>query len=479
MPHWWGRGGDAVSSSFSGLTTALSGLQAARRGLDVTGQNIANANTEGYTRQRVTQQSVGAPEVPALWSTYDGVGGGVEVSGIARLNDEFLTARARQEAGSLAQVTGRQVTMTGVEQAFAEPGETGVAAQLSELWAAWHDVANRPGDLASRSQLLARTSIVADGLRAAHGALDAQWTANHEQLVASVADINATAANVAELNQAIVRSSQAGVPVNELADQRDALITRLASAAGAVARAGADGTIDVYVAGIALVRGDHAEALTVTGANSMTDLRSGTAPPPGVTWSATGIVAPLGGAGGAKVEALGATIPDFADRLDVIAANLRDAVNIAHAAGYDLDGNPGTAMFDPAATAKDIRSLITDPRRVAASSQAPAPTPSLDGSNAAALAELGRAQGSADATYRQLVVDLGAAAQTANRRLEIQTSVAGEAEAARESAAGVNTDEEMVHLLTYQRAYEAAARVITAVDEALDVLINRTGMVGR
>lgn len=466
-------------STFSGLSTALTGLQAARRGLDVTGQNIANANTEGYTRQRVQQQSIGAPTTPALWSTYEGAGSGVQVTGVERLADDFLTARARTEASTLAEMMGRQTTLSGVESAFGEPGDTGWASQLSDLWSAWHDVANRPGDLASRSQLLARTSTAADGLRAAYTKLDAQWTGQREQLATSIASVNTTAANVAELNQAILRSTQAGIPVNELADQRDLLITQLAKATGAVARPGVDGTVDVYLGGIALVRGNEAETLQITGAASLTDFRSGSSPAVTVSFVSTGMTAAAGGDAGARVAALGATIPDYADRLDVVAANLVSAVNAAHTAGYDLDGNAGANMFDPAATAKDIAGLLTDPRKVAASLQAPSPTPSLDGSNAAVLAEIGRSATGPDATYRQLVVDLGAAAQTANRRVEIQSAVADQSEAAREASAGVNTDEEMVNLLSYQRAYEAAARVITSIDEALDVLINRTGLVGR
>jgi flagellar hook-associated protein 1 FlgK len=267
--------------------------------------------------------------------------------------------------------------------------------------------------------------------------------------------------------------------VNELADQRDLLITQLAKATGAVARPGVDGTVDVYIGGIALVRGNEAETLQITGAASMTDFRSGSSPAVTVSFVSSGMTAAVGGDAGARVEALGATIPDYADRLDVVTASLVSAVNAAHTAGYDLDGNPGTNMFNPAATAKDIAGLLSDPRKVAASLQAPSPTPSLDGSNAAVLAEIGRSTTGPDATYRQLVVDLGAAAQTANRRSEIQSAVADESEAAREAAAGVNTDEEMVNLLSYQRAYEAAARVITSIDEALDVLINRTGLVGR
>ncbi|HVE23826.1 MAG TPA: flagellar basal body protein, partial [Sporichthya sp.] len=183
-------------SAFSGLSTALTGLQAARRGLDVTGQNIANANTDGYTRQRVQQESIGAPTTPALWSTYEGAGGGVDVTDIQRLSDDFLTARARTESATLGQLTGRQATMSAVESVFGEPGDTGVSSQLSDLWSAWHDVANRPGDLAARSQLLARTNTVADGLRAAYSKLDTQWTSTREQLSVAVDTVNTTAANV-------------------------------------------------------------------------------------------------------------------------------------------------------------------------------------------------------------------------------------------------------------------------------------------
>jgi flagellar hook-associated protein 1 FlgK len=143
-------------------------------------------------------------------------------------------------------------------------------------------------------------------------------------------------------------------------------------------------------------------------------------------------------------------------------------------------------MFSSTATAKDIAGLITDPRKIAASKEPPALAadgvtlvPSLDGSNATAIAGIERQAGGPDATYRQMIVDLGASAQTANRRLEIQANVALQVDAAREAQAGVNIDEEMVNLLSYQRAYEAAARVISTVDATLDTLINRTGLVGR
>ncbi|MGQ0632581.1 MAG: flagellar hook-associated protein FlgK [Sporichthyaceae bacterium] len=461
-------------STFSGLSGALSGLQSARRGLDVSGQNISNANTTGYTRQRVELEAVGPPAVPALWSTYTGVGGGVRVTEVSRLADAFLTARAHTELGNQALLAGRSDTLTAIERNLPEPGETGLAASMSSMWSAWHDVTNRPGDLAARSALLSRTATLADGIRSIHGALDAQWSAGREQLVATVDAVNATAATVAELNAAIVRNTQAGLAVNELADQRDVLVTRLVQLTGGTARAAADGAVDVYLGGTALVRARDVMTLAVSGAPRMADFRAGLAPAVTVSWAATGDVPTLGGDLGSRIEALGTTIGSFADSLDAVVATLRDSVNTAHAAGYDLDGNPGALMFDPGATAADITALITDPRKVAAAAQAPVlGVPSLDGGNAAAMAELPNAIGSAEQVYRQLVVGLGAATQTAERRLAIQSTVASAAEAAREASAGVNIDEEMVSLLGFQRAYEASARVISTIDEALDVLINR------
>jgi len=461
-----------VSSTFSGLSTALSSLYAQRRGLDITGQNIANANTDGYSRQRADLQSVGGPGYPALWSTYEGAGSGVTVADITRMRDGFLENRGRIETAKLGQVTQNQDTLAGIERTFSEPSTTGLQSQLADMWGAWSDVANAPGDLAARSQLLGRTATLADSIRQTYGALEAQWASSHEQLDATVTAVNATAANVAELNQAIQRSTRAGIPANELADKRDLLVMQLADQMGATARPAADGMVDVYLGGTALVRGIGSTDLALTGSTTMEGYRTGADVAPSIVWAVSGEPVSAGGRAGGFVEALGTTITSFVDKLDSVTTNLVSSLNAAHTSGYDLDGNPGTNLFDPAAKAKDITALISDPRLVAASSE---PGGTLDGSNAQEIAEIERSVGGPDREYRQMIVNLGNAAQTANRRLDIQANVSVQVDAAREAQSGVNIDEEMVNLLSYQRAYEAAARVIATIDEALDTLINRTG----
>ena len=152
-------------STFSGLSGALSALYAQQRGMDVTGQNIANANTDGYSRQRVDLKSVGGSPVPAMNSLPDGSVGGVTVTGVARAQDAFLEARGRIEHAQNSYLTDQNQVYTEVQQAFNEPSDTGVQSQLSDLWSAWHDLTNNPGDASVRTQVLARATTLTGGGR--------------------------------------------------------------------------------------------------------------------------------------------------------------------------------------------------------------------------------------------------------------------------------------------------------------------------
>jgi flagellar hook-associated protein 1 FlgK len=158
-------------------------------------------------------------------------------------------------------------------------------------------------------------------------------------------------------------------------------------------------------------------------------------------------------------------------------------VNTTHSGGYDLDGNPGTDLLGPTPgpiTAQNISVLVTDPRRVAASSLPPSASgPVLNSSNADAISQLRLSPTGADASYRGMIVELGVQAAVSERNLGIQQVITTQVDASRESVAGVNLDEEMTNMLSFQHAYSAAGRLVTAIDETLDALINRTGLVGR
>ena len=471
-------------STFSGLNGALSALYAQRRGMDVTGQNIANANTDGYSRQRVDLQGVGGSPVPAMYATADASTGGVTVSSVTRVQDAFLEARGRYEHAQNSYLGDQNRVFTEVQQAFNEPSDKGVQSQLTDLWSSWHDLANNPGDAAVRTQVLARATTLADTLHSTHNALGSLFTTTREQLDAYATDINTTASAVARLNQAVVQATNAGLPSNDLADQRDKLVMHLSEAAGATAMAQDDGSVSVFLSGSSLVHGNTARQVGVTGVGRLEDVGTVPAGTPAVSLNWTdgaGAVGMQSGQLASVLQTLNTILPHYATQLDGVAANLASAVNTQHAAGFEKYGAPGVPNFFAASgggpvTAANIIVAITDPQVIAAASTAPAVgAGTLDGDNADAIAQIGKSTTGPDQQYRQLIADLGVAGQTADRQAGIQSALTDGVDSAREAQSGVNVDEEMTNLISYQRAYQAAARVLNTIDATLDTLINHTG----
>ena len=459
-------------STFSGLSTGLSSLYAQRRGLELTGHNIANANTEGYSRQRVQLQADGGPVAPALHSRWTGAGNGVTTAGDQRLRDEFLEGRSLKERGKDAELRGSQVALARLEGVLAEPSDSGLAAQLSDFWAGWGDIAKNPTDLAARSQLLERAGTLVDGLNDALGRMDGQTAAAREQLGVVTADANATAATVATLNRAIVSATRSGSTPNDLKDQRDLLAQRLAALVGGTVEHGDDGAVDVRVGGRALVEGSTSSPLAVGALPAPS-------PAAALVWSDTGSAAQVGGDAQGLLHGINTIIPRLRSGLVEVGARLAQVVNAQHAQGYDQAGAHPTVDFFLSGPDGRLAVGISRTGDIAASSGDGGGTGDAGGGNALALGRAGELDGGPDQMYRSLVVRLGVEAQSANRAVDVQSTILAQVDAARESDAGVNLDEEMTNMLAYQRAYEGAARFLTSVDQMLDTLINRTGLVGR
>ena len=467
-------------STFSGLNAATTALWAQRRSLDVTGQNIANVNTEGYSRQRADLQAIGGSPVPAFYSVSPGIGAGVSAEAVTRIRDAFLEGRGHAEHANIARLTTESDTYLQVEAAFREPGDTGIQSLMAEMWSAWGDVDNGPHELSTRGAVLEKLQTLVGGLQFSHASMGTQWKQTRENLVVLAADVNKAAESVAKLNQAIQRATQSGLPANDLADQRDLLIMKLADQVGAMVRPSTDGMLDVVVGGMALVTGNTASSLSVAGSLSPDTV---TVDPPRLVTSSGGFTVRPGGTAAGQLNALNVIIPGARAELDTFANNLATVLNTAHGAGYDLDGVWGTDLLGSSSgplTASTISVLISDKRKIAASAVAPvAGVPALDSSNADAIGQLRLSTTGPDAAYRAMIVELGVQSAVTQRNLGIQQVISTQVDAARESVAGVNLDEEMTNMLSYQHAYSAAGRLVTAIDETLDVLINRTGLVGR
>ena len=467
-------------STFSALNAATTALWAQRRALDVTGQNIANVNTEGYSRQRADLQAIGGSPIPAFYSTSPGIGAGVDAEGVLRIRDAFLEGRGHTEHGNSARLAAETDAYTQVESSFREPGDTGIQSLMGEMWAAWGDVDNGPHELASRGQVLESLKTLVGGVQFSYASMGTQWEQTLDNLGVLVSDVNKAAASVAQLNTAIQRATQSGLPANDLTDQRDVLVMKLAEQVGATVRPGADGMVDVVVGGMSLVSKGTASELAIAGAMGPDDV---TTDPPRLTTAAGGFTVNAGGTAAGQLNALTTIIPGYRADLDDFAVSLAVGINTAHTAGWDLDGNPGVDVLGSSGgplTAATLSVVLTSPRQIAASKLPPVGgVPVLDSSNADLIGQLRLSTTGPDAKYRAMIVELGVQAAVSGRNLGIQQVITTQVDAARESVAGVNLDEEMTNMLSFQHAYSAAGRMVTAIDETLDVLINRTGLVGR
>lgn len=468
-------------STFSGLGTAASALAAARRGMDVVGQNIANQATEGYTRQRVSTSAIAAVAQSGRFSMGALPGHGVSVDGIARLGDALLDARVRDTASAAGFWSARALAATTAETALAEPTEHGLAGRLTQFWNSWQDLGNTPDQGAAAATVLQSAAELTAQIAGGYRAVATQWTDGRQSAERAVAQINTAATQIAQLNTEIRDALGAGRSANELIDQRDAFVQTTARLAGAKGTLEADGTMTVRIDGNALVAGGDARSLALTGPATIDQ--------PGalsVSWSgADGFAASIqGGELGGMLSVLapakdGGTLAGLAESYNTMAIALATEVNAQHQLGATASEEAGGDFFalsapGPAALGLTVAAQKASDLAVAKPGGGP-----LDAGNADAISQLGRKPGGPDSIWGKAVAGFAVATAGDIQRAKLSDVASVAAIGAQRSVAGVDGDEETISLLTYQTAYQAAARVLTAVDESLDVLINRTGLVGR
>lgn len=467
-----------MSSLFSSVNTALSALRYQQAALDIASTNVANASTEGYVRRRVVGQTVGAGAAPAVWSRSNEIGSGVKASGVQRLVDPLLDTRVRREHGRQAYLELKSAAMGRVESGFAEPSDKGVAQAIETFRQGLSDLENAPNTDAARAQVLTNGSVVADAFAIQDRNLRDELGDQLARVDATVQEVNDLAKQLADTNKTIVNSTGGGDTAT-LMDTRDQLALRLAELTGATATIRSDGGMDVTLGGQSLVNGADFSTLSVAsgthaGAGTMT-VSFALTPPAGVA----GAAVPEAGELAASAELINGVLPGHLADLNQLVANFADAFNAAHATGFDADGNAGGAFFgyDPANPAGSLKVLITDTAEIAVSSIGDSlnPVGNTDTGNAAKLADSIAVQDG----YQRLINGFGTAVASAKRLAANQSVMTIQVDAAREQLAGVSLDEESVNMVMAQRSYEAAARVMTAVDSILDTLINRTGIVGR
>jgi len=475
-------------SAFFGIHIASSALRAHQQALDVINNNVANANTPGYRRQQVLYQNGVAFPTPSLnggWGAGQ-FGGGVQVMAIKRFGTDFLDARYRTELAQSGKYDVQRNILNQVESLLNEAGDEGLVGKIDSFFNGWQALSADPANTALRGDLRGRAEdlVAAFNSRAQH--LRATRGEQDLALQQRVDEVNDVATQMARLNGEIATVVGRDQQPNDLLDQRDRLADRLAELTGATISNQPDGTVMASINGHALLVGTSAFKLqtVVDPANDNLLAVQWQTPTPMAYNGTTGEIAGI-------IDARDRIVKGQLDGLNTLAQTLITQVNTQHNAGYRLDSAVlGGNFFEPAVDpsgqyALSIQlnaNIIADVGNIAAASNPNAPG---DGNNAVLMANLQRALTMSGGTatfsnaYAAQVGSLALETRNAETRFGDRQAVAAALDQQREAVGGVSLDEEAANLMQTQKAYEAAARVLNAVDEMLDRLINNTGLVGR
>ncbi len=329
------------------LNIGTSALLSLQRAISVTGNNIANVNTEGFSRQRV--------EFAALPGQQTGagvIGSGVTIAGITRSYDEFLAGDVR-DRGANAAAAQAFADLTGRIDGILTDPNTGLAPAIDNFFSAMQDVANNPGSLPERQVLLGRGEVLADRFSYLDARLRDLSQESNIRIEGAARDINALARNLGELNDQIVLANATGTAPNDLLDSRDQVLNRLSELVGVNTVTQSDGAVNVFIGnGQSLVVGNNVTELTTfTNPDDPTEINIGVA----------GLVEPTdigrfltGGELGGTLSFRGEVLQAARSELGLLAIGISEAFNDQQNLGLDLNGDLGADFFatlEPAVSA--------------------------------------------------------------------------------------------------------------------------------
>jgi flagellar hook-associated protein 1 FlgK len=469
-----------MASTFFGLNVALSGVITQQRALNTVSHNLTNATTPGYSRQRVDTAANTPFSYPAVNNPIGPgqLGTGVVATEYQRLRDQFADLSFRSGTSDLGQFQAKADSLANIDTVIDEPGDTGLTHLLSEFWGSWQALSVNPESAASREAVRAAGQSLTQGFRDLNAQLVDSQSEAGARVDLGVTRVNDLAAQVNELNQQIAMVVAVGQEPNDLRDMRDLLIDQLSSFTDvAVTPPSASGKVSVAIGSQLLVDSgtDTVNALAISAIGAAT-----------VNGVATTITSgSLRGQVDMRDAVLGGPTGYLA-QLDALAAAVAGSVNTRHAAGFGADAVTGRNFFAgaTAATLAISAPVLASVDAIAASDTAANLPGGSD--NAVALAQLqfvnqviGASTTTIDGFYQQMVAKVGVDTDQATRLAQVQKGVLGAAETRRAATSGVNIDEEMSDMVRFQKSYNAAARMVTTVDEMLDTIISRMGLVGR
>ena len=526
-----------MRSTFSGLELARRALESQQTALDISGHNIANANTPGYTRQIANLQQTVPSSIPSMGHNLS-IGTGVTVASIERARDLFVDRQFRWETSKQQYWEGREDALVKIEGLLNEPSDNSLHDDLDKFWNSWSELSKNPENMGARSVVLERAASVADTLHHIDQQITEMQKGLDSNIRVQIHQVNVYAQQIEDLNTQIKRAEVSGDNPNDLKDKRDAIVDELSKIVNLRVVESRDNTFtDREVNIFKLYIGSDSKANQIL-VDDTSGYRLIEPAPPGadglpfadVRWESghpaidpditnpDRDVVDLGDKLGklqANLLMRGSTLSssdpvisakesaylvNLRKKYDTLATGIAEAVNRIHAEGVAKagEGIVGYTVFDffipdgtGAITAGNIKvnsELTGNPWAIATGE-----TEYGDGNIAKAISSLssgwqGYLEVISPATdipvdaisfgdyYGAAIAEMGVDVQQATRMKEGQDVLVTHMLNQRESLSGVSLDEEMTNLVKYQKSYSAAARVVTMMDDMLDTIVNRMGM---
>ncbi len=444
-------------SLFGALTAASQSLLSQKVGITTTNRNINNVYTDGYSRETPV-----FADLPGL---------GVQVETVKRIFNRAYFKRLLSENGDNAQLSAYKNILSQIESLFNDPMGSGISDILNQFFNSLHDVAVKPDDISARASFLSVAKTLVGRIRDTYSSLKEIETTSISHLKDVVSQVNRLTERLAEINKNMLLFKDSPERFNQYLDERDRTLKELSSLVDVKVVYLPDERVRVYTAkGFSLVLENRNFNLSVDQDSS------------GVKVLANGvdITDDLGkGEIGGTVKGL-KTVVEFKDKLNTLVSTFAQKINQQHEAGYDLDGNTGNALFisdnGQPIDASNIELAFEDPRKVAAASD-----PNYlnsDNTNVKDLISLGEQTFSelSDMSFAEfygteIASSIGAKTKSVDDLLKASQFRLESIEEKIKELSGVNMDEELVNLTRYQRAYQAAARVVTVTDELLQTVL--------
>lgn len=478
-----------MSGLFGSLNSATSGMTSAQTVLQTISHNVANANTDGYSKQRVTLET----NNPFNKSGVGQLGTGVRVSGVIRVVDDAVVEQLRDENSTLAKFESKSDALQQLEAIFNEPSKTGLSNNLSEVFASWTYLGSNPEIATAKTMAVQNSETMTDTMNHMATQLEKLQGNTIKGIEQDVKDFNTKLEQLHSLNKQVSYSISSGQTPNDLLDKQDALLSEMSELAGVEVKFDEMRQATVSIGGQELLTPTSMQKLAVAdqpNSDGKIVLARNTTKE---------IVLTSGSAKGSQ-EAL-AEVNHQVKNLNEFAYTFATAVNTIHSGGKEN----GELFFDLGTDtnyAKNISvkaELVKDPGKVNSGKSLDKPAAG-DGSRAQAIADLQNTKlvyssnatfeyddatmtikDQADGTsvsngYNDIVTEIGITKQQSDNMFSSQEDLVQLLNQRRQSISGVSINEEVASMIQHQSAFQANSRMISTISEMLDTLINRTGV---